>query len=823
MRNVKQIRESYDLITEKEEAEDRKLATLVRAGLYDAKKLPALKKALEKSADKMTGQEKRMLLNLLDSLINQVVGSDQVFRKVKQNVQHVNETKEDYYSKLDPRFKSGYPSDKDVPTVLILKRKAIRVYPDNQKVALYYSQALDKYVTIPFSEIQTGINEEVKKKEEKKKRGVGSIPVETSSAFEQEAKKKEKEEKSKQKEKEKYSARNLSARGHNIGGIIGIKAGMATRAIFAKKKQNATASSEPANAPASSKPAQKSTVPKPAAKAIVKPAKTTAKPKAAIVKPKRTPVKPAKATTKPKAATKTKVVRKTNATKTAPRRTSRVPKQSETLSMPGLSESLKHKLQLMREQSASGTMPSTGGIDLGTVKKRATDGLRLLKKYGPSALRSTPAGRVAGAFVDMIGSTAKDDTKPAGKVATASQLEAPPSVVAARKAEAQKRTATLDALKNATKQQPTTDSWTDNYSNTKAAKDAAERLARAKAETSTRDIKFPGAGTIGRGNIVKDRAEKIARAERSSAANDYPGAGTIGIGNDLAKTKNPPQRNDVAGAVDAARAANAKGSAPAITIPQGVGKDVTGKPETARSAATSDVPAISQQERELARQAAERKAQREKSAAATNQTSSSAIAKAQSGEKATAKTADQTKVGADVRTQAASRSAARTRAAEREAALSDTRSRASGPKTRRPPRVKRRSPLDLAIAGGAAAATGAAVNYDYKLKADTKNAWDLQQKTGPASLRQRDMQANRRALQQTNESMITTLKAMIESNVPEQTLTINEQEININSTAAKKILYVYESVNSTNKKKMEKMLNESADSFNKVLTFAIRQ
>lgn len=169
MKNVKQIRENYDLITEKEEAEDRKLASLVRAGLYDAKKLPALKKALEKSADKMTGQEKRMLLNLLDSLINQVVSNDQVFRKMKQNVQHMNEAKEDYLSKFDPRFKAGYPSDKDAPAVLILKRKAIRVYPDNQKVALYYSQALDKYVTIPFSDIQAGINEAVIKPKKFKK------------------------------------------------------------------------------------------------------------------------------------------------------------------------------------------------------------------------------------------------------------------------------------------------------------------------------------------------------------------------------------------------------------------------------------------------------------------------------------------------------------------------------------------------------------------------------------------------------------------------------------------------------------------------------
>ena len=159
MKNLKQIREQFDLITEKEEKEGQKLSALVRAGLYDAKKLPALKKALEKSADKMTSQEKRMLLNLLDSLISQVVSDDQVYRKVRQNVHNVNEAKMDTYSKFDPRYKAGYPTDKEMPSVLILKRKAIRVYPDNQKVALYYSQALDKYITIPYNDIQIGLDE----------------------------------------------------------------------------------------------------------------------------------------------------------------------------------------------------------------------------------------------------------------------------------------------------------------------------------------------------------------------------------------------------------------------------------------------------------------------------------------------------------------------------------------------------------------------------------------------------------------------------------------------------------------------------------------
>jgi hypothetical protein len=156
MKSIKDLREQYNLITEKEEAETKKLAALVRAGLFDAKKLTSLKRALDKPVDKMTAQEKRMLLNLLDALMSEVLSNQPVYQKVKQNV--MKEAK-DYYSGPDPRVQRvGYPSQKEAPSVLLLKRKAIRVFPDGQKVALYYAQAIDKYVSIPYNEI--GINEE---------------------------------------------------------------------------------------------------------------------------------------------------------------------------------------------------------------------------------------------------------------------------------------------------------------------------------------------------------------------------------------------------------------------------------------------------------------------------------------------------------------------------------------------------------------------------------------------------------------------------------------------------------------------------------------
>lgn len=149
MKSIKNLREQYELITEKEDKEQRKLTTLVRAGLFDAKKLPMLKRALDKGADKMTPAEKKILIDLLDSLMNQVISNEPVYMKVKRNVQGMNEE----------LVVEAPVTVSDVPSIVVLKRKAVRVYPGGQQVGLYYSQQLDKYVTIPFGE--AGISEEI--------------------------------------------------------------------------------------------------------------------------------------------------------------------------------------------------------------------------------------------------------------------------------------------------------------------------------------------------------------------------------------------------------------------------------------------------------------------------------------------------------------------------------------------------------------------------------------------------------------------------------------------------------------------------------------
>ena len=42
----------------------------------------------------------------------------------------------------------------DPPAVLIMKRKSIRQFPNDQRVALYYVDKINKYVTVPYTAMQ---------------------------------------------------------------------------------------------------------------------------------------------------------------------------------------------------------------------------------------------------------------------------------------------------------------------------------------------------------------------------------------------------------------------------------------------------------------------------------------------------------------------------------------------------------------------------------------------------------------------------------------------------------------------------------------------
>lgn len=58
----------------------------------------------------------------------------------------------------------------DPPAVLIMKRKSVRLFPNNQRVALYFVDKINKYVTVPYTAMQwssmDGMNEEIETEQE---------------------------------------------------------------------------------------------------------------------------------------------------------------------------------------------------------------------------------------------------------------------------------------------------------------------------------------------------------------------------------------------------------------------------------------------------------------------------------------------------------------------------------------------------------------------------------------------------------------------------------------------------------------------------------
>jgi hypothetical protein len=134
-------------------------------GLLDEGKLTLVRRALRENHKTLTNAEKNALLETINVVLSDIDISE------FDDVELLDEAaKKDYLSKFDPRFNKGFPSDKEAPQIIILKRKAIRVFPDNAKVALYYAQGIDKYISIPFGEIGVGsVNEAVKFKNPNKK------------------------------------------------------------------------------------------------------------------------------------------------------------------------------------------------------------------------------------------------------------------------------------------------------------------------------------------------------------------------------------------------------------------------------------------------------------------------------------------------------------------------------------------------------------------------------------------------------------------------------------------------------------------------------
>jgi len=143
----------FKSIVEEEKSDYSKFDILVRAGLANKAQMQRIHKILDKMSEErptFNNADKQIIQNLFNKMVDLISNNKQINmqarRAVKEDLDEIVE--EEFYSETTELAESN--KGDEPPFVLLLKRKAIRMYPDKTKVALYYNKQLDKYFSVPY-------------------------------------------------------------------------------------------------------------------------------------------------------------------------------------------------------------------------------------------------------------------------------------------------------------------------------------------------------------------------------------------------------------------------------------------------------------------------------------------------------------------------------------------------------------------------------------------------------------------------------------------------------------------------------------------------
>jgi len=178
--------QEFKSIVEEEKSDYSKFDILVRAGLGNKAQIQRLHKILgkmEEDKPNFSPADRAIIQNIFNKMVDVITNNKQIFSQARRAVREdldegVIATSDFKIGANGQKVRShrikigqdapdiGDDEDKikeefeiieednlkgDPPNVLVLKRKAIRLYPDDTKIALYYNDKLKKYFSIPYS------------------------------------------------------------------------------------------------------------------------------------------------------------------------------------------------------------------------------------------------------------------------------------------------------------------------------------------------------------------------------------------------------------------------------------------------------------------------------------------------------------------------------------------------------------------------------------------------------------------------------------------------------------------------------------------------
>ena len=136
----------FKSIVEEEKSDYSKFDTLVRAGLANKAQMQRIHKILDKmSEDKpqFNNADKMIIQNLFNKMVDLISNNKQINMQARRAVKEDEDVIE--AEQLDEANPGPTP-----PYILLLKRTAIRLYPDGTKIALYRNKQLNKYFSVPY-------------------------------------------------------------------------------------------------------------------------------------------------------------------------------------------------------------------------------------------------------------------------------------------------------------------------------------------------------------------------------------------------------------------------------------------------------------------------------------------------------------------------------------------------------------------------------------------------------------------------------------------------------------------------------------------------
>ncbi len=145
MKSLSDFKKQPGLVLEEERTDYSKFDMLVRAGLANKAQLQRIHKILDKMQEErpqFNNADRLILQNLFNKMVDLLTSNKQIFQKTRQAVR---EETEDSSIQITEEAIQGDP-----PFVLVLKRKAFRLYPNGLKVAVYYNDKLGKFFSVPY-------------------------------------------------------------------------------------------------------------------------------------------------------------------------------------------------------------------------------------------------------------------------------------------------------------------------------------------------------------------------------------------------------------------------------------------------------------------------------------------------------------------------------------------------------------------------------------------------------------------------------------------------------------------------------------------------